>query len=65
MNPYNNSFDGSYYYSVAAIRTMAGFVGQILFDGEIVWESTPVTKPEDAAELARNVLIARAKKAFR
>lgn len=50
--------------AVTAVQTSAGWLGQNLVDGEIVWESKPLAEKSDALRAANERVIAKIKKLF-
>lgn len=50
--------------AVTAVQTSAGWLGQNLVNGDIVWESTPFQEKEAALKAANARVISRIRKLF-
>lgn len=57
-----HSTEGSNLFGTKVVQVKAGFLGQVLYEGNIVWESTPkktLAKADKAAQKARDKAVAR------
>lgn len=63
MNQSRDFYPGGrqYVYGTTAVRVKDGYLGQIIFGDEIIWESAPFYTVEDALADAHDRLIDRVK----